>query len=103
METPVPKTHQSDVHKSPLDLMAEENARLRDELRRSRVAVAPAAPWSQRAGLNTKPVQWGALAGAIAIVVTAVSPIIGSWLDVQRLRAGTESRFERVRFWRRRA
>jgi hypothetical protein len=77
------------VHRPAVELLAEENQRLRDELRRQRVAVAPPEPMSRRVGraMETKAGQWGTLAGAVAIVVTAVSPIIGSWMDVSRLRA----------------
>jgi hypothetical protein len=88
--TPPPRTAPSGVHRPAAELLAEENQQLRDELRRQRVAVVPPEPISRRVGralTDTKAGQWGTLAGAIAIVVTAVSPIIGSWMDVQRLRA----------------
>lgn len=83
--TDPPSTEPSAVGPNPL-LQAQREA---DELRRQLASVAVAEPMSRRVGraiTQTRAGQVGALAAAVAVVMTAASPIVVAWMDVSKLR-----------------
>lgn len=98
-DTDPPDTEQSAQFESPLAAAQRRVRELEEQIGRRPIVVreaGPEEPWSRRAGraiTQTRAGQVGALAAAVAVVMTAASPIVVAWMDVSKLRAElTESR-----------